>query len=239
MTMARIRVYAILVVAALTPGTYADAQTIDSTLIGGWVLIYGATEGKEHQVGIAEIAPGGEGLIVDWQVEGRRARGVGFYRDSILWVARGWGNDPGTCMYEISGHAISGIWSLIGSDGLTGTESWSGGNVDASSARFAIAGVNPDGSRYEGEVLTRREGNVYDVKWIVGDNTFYGIGIRSGARLVVAWCSEGSVDVARFSPDGDGWRGISATLGQSSTRDERLLRPSTAPPRETPNNTRR
>jgi len=209
-----------------------NAQPVDSVLPGQWVLIYGTPDGGDHAVGIADIARGTKAYTVSWQVENREARGVGFLRDGTLWLARGWGNDPGTCIYDLDSGRIDGVWSQLGSQGLMGSETWRGGNIDAEFARFQIHGTNPDGTQYEGKVTTRRHGDVYDVQWAVATMVFHGIGIRDGRSLVVAWCADGSVDVAQYRVGDDGLVGRSATLGSFATREERLVRPSSAPSRD-------
>lgn len=205
----------------------ANAQAIDSSMLGTWILIFRGTDGAEDRVGEARLRTGeNDVLLVQWQIDGRDARGVGYVRDSILWLARGWGNDPGTCIYDIGPNSITGIWSLLGSSGLSGDETWTGGKIDAEFGRWRVTGKNPDGSRYEGKLTTRRYGDVYTVQWMIGGLTYHGVGIRDGSRLVVSWCVDGSVDVARYVIDGNGWRGHSATLGRTEMREERLLRES-------------
>lgn len=222
----RSRRFALIVTFACFP-LIAVAQSIDSASAGSWILIFRAMDGSEDRVGEAQLRNGENGvLLVLWRIDGREARGVGYLRDSVLWLARGWGNDPGTCIYDIGKKSITGIWSLLGSSGLTGDETWMGGDIDAEFSRFAVTGRNPDGSRYEGKLTTRRYGDVYTVQWMIGVMTYHGIGIRDGSRLVVSWCVDGSVDIARYAIDGNGWRGHSATLGRTDQREERLLRES-------------
>lgn len=224
------RLIAALVTFAIAP-IVAIGQNLDSSMLGEWILIYGDSRGGEDRVGVASLERrGSDALIVTWIVDGQEARGVGFLREGVLWLARGWGRNPGTCIYDIGTNGVTGVWSLIGSEGLSGDETWRSGEIDAEFSRFIVAGTNPDGSSYEGTLTTRRFASVYTVQWMVGTMTYHGVGIRDGGRLVVAWCVDGTVDVARYAPDGSGWSGVSATLGRTDMRMERLLRASDVSP---------
>ena len=52
---------------------------------------------------------------------------------------------------------------------------------------YACKGSNPDGGEYEGRVEIAARGDVYNLKWTVGEETYLGVALREGDVLSVAW----------------------------------------------------
>lgn len=52
---------------------------------------------------------------------------------------------------------------------------------------YAVTGINPGGSRYEGTASIRRSGDRYDVAWQIGSDAFSGTGTLVGDTLTVNW----------------------------------------------------
>lgn len=54
--------------------------------------------------------------------------------------------------------------------------------------QYKCEGTNADGNRYRGTVKINQTGNVYYVKWIIGQNqNFNGVGILEGNVLAVSY----------------------------------------------------
>jgi hypothetical protein len=72
---------------------------------------------------------------------------------------------------------------------------------------WRLAGVDPDGAAYEGEVRVEAEDGAWRVFWRVGAVRFEGVGLFDGARFAVGFHGDYE-GVALLSPTPDGgWTG--------------------------------
>ena len=54
--------------------------------------------------------------------------------------------------------------------------------------QYSVAGVNPNGSRYHGEVTITEDGGIYNFRWRISNgDTFRGKGRLRGRILTVDW----------------------------------------------------
>lgn len=65
---------------------------------------------------------------------------------------------------------------------------------------WVVVGSNGRGQTYRGAAAVRRVGDVYRVVWKIGRSTYWGVGIRSGSTLSVAYQS--GLAVYQITPNG-------------------------------------
>ena len=53
--------------------------------------------------------------------------------------------------------------------------------------RYSAAGMNADGSKYEGQVDITQQGDAVEFTWVVGNDTFRGQGSIEGRVVTVDW----------------------------------------------------
>jgi hypothetical protein len=56
---------------------------------------------------------------------------------------------------------------------------------------YACKGMNPDGKEYTGSVKITKQGDVYHLKWTIGQESHAGVGIREENTLAVSWTEAG------------------------------------------------
>jgi hypothetical protein len=100
--------------------------------------------------------------------------------------------------------------------------------ADPFEGTFQVTGVNPDGNgRYEGTLILRPRGQVYEAQWSVAGAGFEGVGLVVGGNLSVGyWASDKSwtgVVVYKVGAD-NSLSGVWAGLGATRTGTERAVR---------------
>jgi len=118
----------------------------------------------------------------------------------------------------------------LGSLMLLGTLTLPGGAqpADPFEGTFQVQGINPDGQgRYEGTLVLRPRGQVYEAHWSVGRDSFEGVGVVVGGNLSVGyWPSDRSwtgVVVYKVAED-NSLSGVWAGLGETRTGTEKAFR---------------
>jgi hypothetical protein len=56
---------------------------------------------------------------------------------------------------------------------------------------YTCKGMNPDGKEYTGSVKITKQGDVYHLKWTIGQGSQSGVGIREENTLAVSWVGAG------------------------------------------------
>lgn len=108
--------------------------------------------------------------------------------------------------------------------GLAGLALVAGSALADPAGTFAVSGVNPNGTRYEGALVSTPEGGVYRVEWRIGDAAFSGIGLHDGRSFAVAYYG-GFTGVVSYVETRPGvWEGRWAVLGETGTGTETLVR---------------
>jgi hypothetical protein len=135
---------------------------------------------------------------------------IGLVRDDRLFLALS-DSDGGIVVYRFAGDGSArGEYTTYGSREELGEELLDGGPSGDLVGTYRwianLPGATPTalGSGGHGNVDVRRTGETYHLDW---HNGVTGVGLREGARLVVAWGSREPHEVAVLSPTADGLRG--------------------------------
>lgn len=152
--------------------------------------------------------PEGSGLTVSehayrvtWNVAGSQHEGIGLAQDDLLAVTT---NECSVAIYHRSSDGRwSGTWTgsqRLGQEHLTPLV----GEEAQVASTYQIHGNDPDGARYTGMLTIEQHRDVYHLTWLIGDNTFYGVGLVWDAVLVSGWSRQPTCGVAAYRqlPDG-------------------------------------
>ena len=135
--------------------------------------------------GMVAVAPNGDGFAFTWWIGKQVLKGTGRFAGRMLVVD--WG-EPHPVIYNFASDGrLDGEWA----DG-SATETLAPVAVAAAApiapgGRYAVAGKNPNGSRYKGTVTIAPEGDGYRLDWRVGSDSYHGTGTIAGNVLVVDW----------------------------------------------------
>ncbi len=142
-------------------------------------------------------------------------------------IAAGYSNDAeyGVAVYQVKGDEFVGAWTGSMTKGQMGTETLK--STGAGTGVFKIVlGTQPGAEDYTGEVTMVKRGEVFEMKWKVGKDTYRGVGIRSGDALIAGWTTGKDVGVILYTLAGDAktLEGSWANLGDGKLGKERLER---------------
>lgn len=112
-------------------------------------------------------------------------QGRGFFLGSLL------------CLFLLSCSALNTPKSLA-------TPTPDEGLVASLVGRYALAGTNPDGSAYRGQVSIQWVGDQFQVTWVVGDLIYTGTGVLERGTLVVTWRGLGGEGFAIYDLEENG-----------------------------------
>lgn len=140
---------------------------------GTWQLVGGGT------VNVTSAARG-DRFTVAWDTPGGKYDGIGLVRRGRLLVGF---STAGVMLLRREGDGWAAEWTTGAQEPADrlGTETWSGSTL---ASKHTFEGVNPNGTLYRGEVEVTIKGDVYAVRWTVGDQVTTGIGLLIGPDQV-------------------------------------------------------
>ncbi len=182
----------------------------------------GSTSGYK---GSASIDKRGDVYRVHWTAGSAPYHGVAIETGSTLAVGWGRGKAYGVLVYTIDGGTLHGMWANLDSDKL-GTEDLSG--PTGLNGDYTITkATNPSGKgAYTGQVKITPTGSTYAVAWKLSTGDSYaGVGIKDGDKLIVGWGTAGSeAGAVDYKISGSTLEGSWATPGGSQLGGETLSR---------------
>ena len=158
------------------------------------------------------------------------AAGTGILINDILAASYG-GASCGAVFYVADdAMMLTGIWITLDTKAM-GSEIASPLAASASFAGdYSILGTNADGSGYDGALSIIEQGDVWQLVWNVGSDTYDGIGITSGNVLAAAYGGEGcGVALYSIQPNGD-LDGVWGMWGNNNLGTEYAARSATRVP---------
>lgn len=148
-----------------------------------------------------------EGPLIGRESSNARSDALGLVRDGKLLLAIA-DDGGGIGVYRFGGDGTARAeYSTYAASGHLGEELLSGGPSGAIEGSYAwiatTASASPSalGAGGQGSLDIRREGEIYRFDW---HNGVTGIGLRSGARVVVAWGARAPHEVFVLSPVSNG-----------------------------------
>jgi hypothetical protein len=171
--------------------------------------------------GTMRIAGPGPVFQVEWQT-GIPYRGVGVVAGKALGVGFG-GDVCGVTTYVREGSVLTGQWVSVGMQRVGAEQARQTAAGDDLAGAYRVAGRNPDGSPYDGELNVIRRGEVYQFSWKI-PTEFDGVGVEQDDHVTVGW-GGASCGVAQYlvQPTGD-LRGLLGAFGQNRAGRETAQR---------------
>ncbi|WP_433555793.1 toll/interleukin-1 receptor domain-containing protein [Pseudonocardia xinjiangensis] len=158
------------------------------------------------------ISVAGAGYRLKWEFTNASPyHGIALTEEKVLAV--GWGSPRtghGVAIYRrTADHSLVGRWAMdeqgtgiinVGTERLEASP----GSVSASDlqGKFRVAGVDPTGRKYSGDVSVARNGETYTLEWTVGTRSYRGTGILTGDVIAVGWGIATGVGRYRVTPSG-------------------------------------
>lgn len=189
--------------------------------VGHWTITDAVTLRGFEYTGELDIIKQGDAYRLDWTTTAGDYPGIGLLRDDILAV--GWGDSySGVTVYEIENGYLKGEWTAFFAEGMPGTEK-SMDKTTRFEGIYDVTGTNPDGSEYTAELTIEKTGETYLIKWVLGGETGYGIGIKIGDLLCVGFGRE-SYGVIAYKLSGDTAEGIWTIQNAENVTTENIKR---------------
>lgn len=157
-------------------------------LVGTWSLTGVRPDGASYagSAVVEALAKGGP-YEIEWSVGGTIYGGIASRRGDTLSV--GWSTtaEYGVVDYVARGDgALEGVWYDSHSS-APGREVLTGGQPSLAGVYNVQTGVTPDGKSYGGTCDLAVTGDLHVLLWHVGNETYRGLGIRSGDVLSVGF----------------------------------------------------
>ncbi len=220
---------AVLLALSVSPVPAQDASVAAKPLAGKWRIALGQNPGstKTDYTGTVTVSAKQNGVLgLVWTVDGSTAyKGLGISNGSA--IAAGYSNDAefGVAVYQAKGDEFVGAWTGSMTKGEMGIEILK--STGAGTGIFQITkGTQPGGADYKGQVTMVQKGDVFEMKWTVGKDTYRGVGIRAGDVLIAGWTTGKDIGVILYSllDGGRALDGSWAGLGDKKLGKERLER---------------
>lgn len=125
-----------------------------------------------------------------WMLESSSpARGLGFLVDENMFAAAfNPAGDVGLVVYSIEGGTLTGQWVDHTTNGYTGTEVLEGPpSLEGLFTIVSSSSPNPGEASYAGTVEINKNGENYQIRRIIGENTYEGVALLKGRKLIVGW----------------------------------------------------
>lgn len=180
-----------------------------TTVAGKWSITEGETPNGREYTGTLDVqAIGSTGNLykVSWNTSQGNYSGLGFYEEGRLLV--GYGLEEGihgVALYRIEDDGtLDGQWTLSTANGEVGTETARGGRGNRLEGEYQITSTDPgQDSSFTGSLRINELRDTYQVVWKVDDQTYRGVGLRSGDWLVVGWGPGDDFAVSEYEFDGN------------------------------------
>lgn len=199
-----------------------------STVEGRWRITEGTTPEGEDYTGTIEMEAIGDRADnlyqLSWNTSEGNYQGLGFYEDGRLLVGSGREDGIyGVALYRIEGDGtLAGKWSLSTAQGEVGTEIATGARSGDVAGEYRTESTDPGQaeSSFTGRLTISRLEDTYRLVWRVDEDTYRGIGLRSGDWLIVGWGPGDDFAVAEYEFDGNEATGRTAVSGSVNAGEE-------------------
>jgi hypothetical protein len=198
-------------------------QGVSGQLAGKWQIAEARTYDGGSYTGSVVFTAKGDVLDVDWTTSAGNYPGVALVDGNNIYV--GWGINAahGVAVYDITPTQLKGVWTTRG-QAQTGTE-----NVVLQFGKVvgthSLTGTQPGGKgTYDGKLTIKASGSLYEVSWNVGSQSYQGIGLQVGTKLVVGWGMGDTFGVVHYAVNGSTARGQWAIPGATAPATENLRR---------------
>jgi hypothetical protein len=217
------KTYASLLVLVFALWGLAEPQGVVGQVAGTWQITEARTyEGGSYTGSVAFTAKGSV-LDVDWKTSAGSYSGVAITEGNNIYVGWGMNVAHGVSVYDVTPTQLKGIWTTRGQS-QTGTE-----NVVLQFGKVigthSLTGTQAGGKgTYEGKLTIKASGSLYEFRWNVGTQSYQGIGLQVGTKLVVGWGMGSNYGVVHYAVNGSTAKGQWAIPGATAPAIENLRR---------------
>lgn len=171
-------------------------------ILGSWKIIKSFNLNGGTYEGGVKFTKKGSGYHLQWHTNGGSYEGVALKNGKNLFVGWGSGN-YGMVAYKINKDGtLSGEWLAAKSRGNVGTEDLTGGVANKLAGTYQVKGqMNEKG--YQGGLIIKKTGNVYQLEWINELAGQRGVAIKVGDYLVAGWGSGATFGVVNYTINGN------------------------------------
>ncbi len=218
-----------LCAAALFAAVLSVPALAQDDVDGKWRIKEGRYEGSTYE-GTVDIKSEAGITKLYWNTAGAEFWGFGQVENSKLYAAWSHAESFGYVFYTIySDSSLAGSWALSSAPESRGTEHLSGGSISAKSTTWRVSGLNPASSGYQsaytGTMEMARVGDAYHIVWHVGENTYYGVGLKVENKLIVGWGAASDVfGAVCYTIKNNGLRGSWVTHSGDAVGVENIVR---------------
>jgi hypothetical protein len=168
--------------------------------LGGIYIAEGTNPNGTTYRGMVALTPAGKQYRFTWWIGTKVYSGVGQFAGRMLVVD--WGQRNPVIYSFGQSDNLEGEWADgSATERLVLFSRAANGAVTPPEGAYAVAGQNPNGTRYSGAVTISRQGNRYQFDWRVGQSAYRGTGTLDGNVLTVNW---GSATPVVYSLSADG-----------------------------------
>jgi hypothetical protein len=174
--------------AAVAMPRVAPSAVVPGTLpaLAGVYLAEGTNPNGTRYRGMVTLTPARNQYRFNWWIGRQIFSGVGQFAGRMLVV--NWGAQNPVIYSFGGGDNLDGEWADgSATEKLVLFSRAASGTVTPPEGSYAVAGQNPNGTRYSGAVDIVRQGNSYQFDWRVGQTAYRGSGTLDGNVLTVNW----------------------------------------------------
>lgn len=219
-----------------SPSLQSEWQTVDDSaatrapeedpFAGNWQIGEATTLTGESYTGKVSITPSGTRYGLQWQAAGSDYGGIALAEGNRLCAAFGSGT-VSAILYRIqSDGTLKGRWAstAFGSGDRDAFENATAGSPGMVEGRYAVKGLNSDGTSYQGKLKIEKTNQTFQLEWEVLGTTIKGVGIRVGDALFVAAGDKTPLGVIGYTFEGTRAKGIWTLAGEGLIGKENLTK---------------
>lgn len=190
-----------------------DQDTGETTRAADFEGTY-QVEGPDYTATL-KIKKTGDGYHMEWTMaDGSAFYGKGLVVNDVLGAVydAGDASSSGITAFKKDGDGITGLWTspdgeIFGFEKTAGAAKLRPANVDLEDI-YAVAGKNPDGSDYTGQLMIFAEGDAWFAEWLIGEDELYGAGLAIDNVLVLGYGNDEFLGVNVYEIDDSDLDGI-------------------------------
>jgi hypothetical protein len=193
---------------------------------GTWKITDAATTEGVPYDGTVEITVAGPRYKVKWNLAANTVNGLALAIGNRLCAAYG-SEDFSVLVYKISPDGgLKGRWaySTFSDNDRDGLENAVGGGPGKVEGVYAVKGLNPDGTNYQGTLTISKTGATYQMQWEILGRSIKGVGIKVVDTLFAASVYDGTFGVAGYTFEAERAKGVWTTGGESKLGSENLAK---------------
>lgn len=202
----------------------ATRASEEDRFAGDWQIAEATTLTGESYAGNVVITPSGARYNLQWHAAGSDYSGIALAEGNKLCVAFS-SETFSVILYRIQPDGtLKGRWasSAFTAGDRDAFENATGGSPGKIEGRYAVKGLNSDGTDYQGKLKIVKTSQTFQLEWQVLGTTIKGVGIRVGDNLFVASGDKTPLGVVAYTFNGSSAKGVWTLAGEGVIGKENL-----------------